>query len=389
MTPRPTLYRLALALVACCQCPALGAAEPADPVVRVEYKREGRTLAAQGRVLARDARGGVCLQTDEGELIIAQADEVVRTRELDETFAPVTAREMTQRLLKRLPDGFQVHETPHYLVAYSTSRDYARWTSSLLERLYRAFTNYWGREGLNLTEPEFPLVVVVHADRDAYRQATADDLGAAAGSIVGYYNLRTNHVSMYDITGAERVRAAAGRRTSMRDITRMLSRPAAVPLVATIVHEATHQIAFNCGLMTRYADLPLWLVEGMAVYFEAPDLNSTRGWQGIGRVNYPRLRVFQTNLPQWRAGDLRRLIKDDRQLRDPRTAGDAYATAWALNYFLIEYREDQYSDYVQAMSSKPAFREGKQGERVEQFEAYFGDVAELEQAFLERMARLE
>ena len=44
--------------------------------------------------------------------------------------------------------------------------------------------------------------------------------------------------------------------------------------MATIVHEATHQIAFNCGMQQRYADIPLWLCEGMAVYFEAPDLAS-------------------------------------------------------------------------------------------------------------------
>jgi hypothetical protein len=86
----------------------------------------------------------------------------------------------------------------------------------------------------------------------------------------------------------------------MREINEMLSQPAAVPLVATIVHEATHQIAFNCGLQQRYADIPLWLCEGMAVYFEAPDLTSTRGWRGIGRVNYPRLETFRKNVPNWR-----------------------------------------------------------------------------------------
>ena len=50
-------------------------------------------------------------------------------------------------------------------------------------------------------------------------------------------------------------------------------------VTVTVIHEATHQIAFNCGLHTRYADNPLWLTEGMALYFETPDLRSRSGWR--------------------------------------------------------------------------------------------------------------
>ena len=98
----------------------------------------------------------------------------------------------------------------------------------------------------------------------------------------------------------------------------MLSQRAAVPLVATIVHEATHQIAFNCGLQTRLSDIPLWLCEGMAVYFEAPDLASSRGWRGIGRVNYPRLTTFRRNQPTWRRDTLVTMLADNQRFRDPR-----------------------------------------------------------------------
>ena len=139
----------------------------------------------------------------------------------------------------------------------------------------------------------------------------------------------------------------------MREINQMLSQPAAVPLVATIVHEATHQIAFNCGLQTRFADIPLWLCEGMAVYFEAPDLASTRGWRGIGRVNYPRLDTFHRNLPNWNDDSLEALLADDDRFRDPQTAVDAYADAWALNYYLIKYQPKAYADYLKTLAEKP------------------------------------
>src|SRR6185436_3178370 len=140
-----------------------------------------------------------------------------------------------------------------------------------------AFTNYWEGQGFELHEPEFPLPVYLFASRQQYDQASREDLPGGTGNIIGFYSLRSNRINMFDLTGVEAVRASNSH-GSMKELNVMLSQPAAVPLVATIVHEATHQIAFNCGLQQRYADIPLWLCEGMAVYFEAPDLASTRGW---------------------------------------------------------------------------------------------------------------
>ena len=59
--------------------------------------------------------------------------------------------------------------------------------------------------------------------------------------------------------------------------------------VSTIVHEATHQIAFNSGLHQRLSDCPKWFSEGVAMYCETPDLKSSEGWAGIGAVNRNRL----------------------------------------------------------------------------------------------------
>ena len=260
------------------------------------------------------------------------------------------------------------------MVCYNTSRAYAQWTSSLLERLYKAFTNYWEEQGIELHEPEFPLPVFVFADRQKYDPASREDLPGGTGNIVGFYSLRSNRVNMFDLTGVEAVRGARNRRGSMREINQMLSQPAAVPLVATIVHEATHQIAFNCGLQQRFADIPLWLCEGMAVYFEAPDLASTRGWRGIGRVNYPRLETFRKNLPNWHDGSLEELLRDSRRFRDPRTAVDAYADAWALNYYLIKYEPKAYADYLKMLAEKPPLIDDDPKTRLAEFRKHFGDL---------------
>jgi hypothetical protein len=329
------------------------------------------------------------LEADDGVLWTIEHDHLRSRKRLDSPFDPLTRDELAERLLAELPAGFRVHTTPHYVVCYNTSRAYALWTSSLLERLHKAFTNYWQNQGLELREPEFPLPVLVFSDWQMYDAASREDLPAGTGNIVGFYSLRSNRVNMFDLTGAEAIRGSGSRRGSMHEINQMLSQPAAVPLVATIVHEATHQIAFNCGLSTRYADIPLWLCEGMAVYFEAPDLSSTRGWRGIGRVNYPRLTTFHRNLPNWSDDSLERLLAGDGRFRDPQTAIDAYADAWALNYYLIKYKSEAYADYLKTLSEKRPLMEDDPQTRLKEFRQHFGDVRRLEQDFLKQMSRVK
>lgn len=364
-----------------------GETSAADRVVEVSFRDEGRNQNVAGRMLIEAADGGMLLQSNDGQLYTIQGDMVVSRQGMGGPFAPLDAEAMGEQMLATMPDNFRIHTTPHYVICYDTSREYAEWTSSLFERLYKAFTNYWKRQGMELHEPTFPLGVVVFSNRAAYEATARTDLGMPPGNIVGYYNLKTNRVNMYDLTGSESLRNG-NRRGSTREINQMLSQRAAVPLVSTIVHEATHQIAFNCGLQQRLADIPLWQCEGMAVYFEAPDLSSSRGWRGIGRVNYSRLNTFRRNLPTWRQGSLKSLLADSRRFRNPQTALAAYADAWALNYFLIKYRSDEYAAYLKMLAQKPPLEEDEPQTRLAEFQEHFGDPAELERDFLSKMNRV-
>jgi hypothetical protein len=365
-----------------------------EPAEELAFQHDGREQSIKARVVVEAADGGLLAQSDDGMLWTIEHQELVHRKRLESPFEPLTHDELAERMADDLPGEFRVHTTPHYVVCYDTSRAYAQWVSSLLERLHKAFTNYWEKEGLELREPEFPLPIIVFADPRSYDQASRDDLpggtgvlSGTGGGIVGYYSLRSNRVNMFDLTGYEALRGSANRRGSLREINQMLSQPAAVPLVATIVHEATHQIAFNCGLQTRYADIPLWLCEGMAVYFEAPDLASSRGWRGIGRVNYARLERFQKNLPDWNEDSLESLLRADDRFRNPQTAVDAYADAWALNYYLIRYESDAYADYLKLLSKKRPLMQDEPAGRLAEFRKHFGDMDRLEQKFLRQMSR--
>ncbi len=357
-------------------------------VEHVEYADGGRRVVS-GRVLQRTDEGGLLLQTRTGALRTIGPEQISQITHDDEPFLPFDSDDLSEALLAELDDDFDTHVTAHYVICFDTSRAYAEWCGALLERLHRAFTNYWSRRSVDVVEPVFPLPVIVYASADEYRQHAEAELGQGVASVIAYYSFATNRIVMYDLTGSEAVRASRGTRSTSRDINRMLSGPSAGPLVATIVHEATHQIAFNCGLQTRYADAPLWLSEGLAVYFETPDLQSTRGWRGIGNVNRPRLDTFRRNLPRRQEGTLGQIVADDQPFRNSRTGIDSYAEAWAMNYFLIRKYPDRYVAYVKMLAEKPLLLRDSAEQRIADFREHFGqDLKLLEQEFLRYMQRV-
>lgn len=351
-------------------------------------RREGRETVVTGRLLVTAEDGGLLLESPDGVLWAVQPQEIVEHKTDDAPFRALTTDELARQMLAGLPSGFEVYTTSHYLICYNTSREYAVWCGALFERLYRAFTNYWSRKGFELHEPEFPLVAVVFGDRDAYVRYSQDELGAAAGSIVGYYSLRSNRVTMYDLTGVDSLRVPGERRTTAAQINKLLARPEAEQTVATIIHEATHQIAFNSGLQTRFADIPLWVSEGLAVYFETPDLQSAKGWSTIGSVNRSRLARFREYLPNRSSNSLRTLLADDKRIRDPRLALDAYAEAWALNYYLMRQHPKEYVDYLKVLSAKQQLLWDDPDARLTEFQKAFGDIDKLDADFVRQMLKV-
>jgi hypothetical protein len=382
MVPCSRFTRLfALASLAAC------VAAPSLALDLVTLKRDGRQLQVKGQCLVTAEDGGLLVLAPDGMLWTVPPEELVEHTKDGTPFAPYDRGELARQLATELP-GFDTFETTHYLICHNTSKAYAQWCGALFERLYLAFTNNWSRRGFDLHEPQFPLVALVFADRESYANYARGELGDAVESIIGYYSLRSNRMTMYDLTGVQALRRPGDRRGSAAEINQMLARPDAERTVATIIHEATHQIAFNCGLQTRYADIPLWVSEGIAVYFETPDLTSARGWRTIGAVNSGRLAQFRQYLSKRPANSLSSLLADDARLRDPKQALDAYAESWALNYFLIKHRSKQYDAYLKMLSEKGPLLWDKPDARLRAFQDAFGDLNQLDAEFLRAMSKL-
>jgi hypothetical protein len=368
---------------------ALCTVHPAAGLDHLVLNRDGKTLRLDGRSMIVAQDGSCMFQTRDGVIWLAKADEISEMSSDDAPFEPYASEELAARLLAELPGGFDVHHTANYVICYNTSRGYAHWCGSLLERLHSAFTNFWSRKGFDLKEPEFPLVSCVFSDKDPYARFAQPELGEAVGSVVAYYSLRTNRITMYDLSGIESLGGPTSRMNTAVQINGILSRPSAAPMVATIVHEATHQIAFNCGLHQRYSDCPTWFSEGIAMYFETPDLSSSRGWRSIGQINKLRLDQFREYLSRRPPDSLQKLVSDDNRLRDTSTAVDAYAEAWAMTYFLLQQRPTEYVKYLRTLSQKaPQYWDTAESRWSDFRDAFGPDSNRLEVEFQRYLSKL-
>lgn len=369
---------------------ALLAALPVRAVDRVEFRREGQSqpTEVEGRVVVEAVDKSLLFQTSDGALWPITAEQIVRRESDERKFAPVTADEAGKRLLAQLPEGFDIHRTRNYVICYNSNKAYAQWVGALFERLHRAFDTFWKGKGVELVDNEFPLCVLVFADADSYAAYTKEHYGEAASKLVAFYALSTNHVTLYDLTGVGALRREGSRRGNLAQVNEMLSHPSAAQNVATVVHEAFHQLQFNRGLSQRFADVPLWVAEGLAMYFETPDLKSAQGWRTIGSVSYGRLGDFRAYLPHRPAASLKSLVVDDTRFRDARTAGAAYAEAWAMNHFLMQRHTKEYVAYLKTVAAKPPAVVDTPEERLNQFQAALGDLDTLDAEFLKHVESL-
>lgn len=343
----------------------------------------------EGEVLIEAQDGSLLFQEMDGRLRVLTRDEVAGKTIQDVPLEPMTKQQVADALLAELPEGFRIHTTADYVIAYQTERAYAKWIGNLYQgRLKRNFRKFWGKRKfkLKVEEPRFPLVAIIFATREEFAACVQRELGIKTGSMVAYYNLLTNRVTMYDLTAQQRPGSGE---VLERDIKRILEDANCIPMVTTIVHEGTHQLMFNSGLQTRLADLPLWLNEGVAMFFETPDLNATQGWNGPGRTNYSRLRDLKRYA---RAPDALELLvaNDGRFKKEGDAMLSAYAESWALTHFLINRKPIEFGRYLNFLSQKQVQQPPAAEQRLLEFKKFFGDdLSKLDEEFIQYVTRLK
>lgn len=359
--------------------------------VQIEFDSDEGKKETVGEVVRELPGGRMLLNTPDGRLWHLEPDEIISQADSDVPMVPLTSEQIFAQFKGTLPPGFDLHKTKHYVMIHNTNPAYAKWVGELFEQLYRGFYNYWKSQRVRLAEPRFPLIALVFDSKASYLQYAQRDIGDSAKAMIGYYNLNTNLMVSFDMTGSDGMLPSgrnANRIRTNQVIAQIKSQPRAERTVATIVHEAVHQIAYNSGLQVRLADNPRWLSEGLAMYFESPDFGSSSGWS-IGKMNYYNLRGFAGYMRTRKPGSIVSLIADDARLLDGKTAQFAYNESWALTYFLMKTKKREFAAYMKELATLRPLDESTPRERIDMFKNFFGDdLAKLDAKFIQYMATL-
>jgi hypothetical protein len=277
-------------------------------------------------------------------------------------FVAYSSGEMAARLRAEFDRNFDIATTAHFVVVHPRG-PWREWAERL-EALYRSFTHYVGVRGFQTTAPAVPLVAVVFRTQDDYyRYAAAGGTTLQPGTL-GHYDPGSNRVFLFDVneSGGDADWSANAE---------------------TIIHEATHQTAYNVGVHRRFAEQPRWAVEGLAMMFEARgvwDASSLRGQDQ--RINYGRLEYFRRTREDRPADWLVRLVASDSRFEaDPLSA---YAESWTLTFYLCETRPQEYSSYLARVAAREPFTKYSSLERMSDFTAAFGSDLTLLTAQLQR-----
>jgi hypothetical protein len=323
----------------------------------------------EGMPLAYSSQRVYLLGRD-GRLWEFPPNEATKFRKTSPSFSSYSAAEMRAQLERELGGRLEVTGTGHYLVAHPPGTS-AKW-SKRFEDLYRSCVRYFGLRSLRVHEPPFPLVAIVWPSFQDYQHYAASQGTEVGPGVLGFYSPTSNRVTLYDQTALWGANGAWNENE------------------ATIIHEATHQMAFNIGVHNRFAATPLWIAEGLGTMFEARGVwNSSDYPRQADRINRPRLAQFR----QWQRlgrqpGSFVNLVSSDRLFQSNPAA--AYSEAWAWVFFLTENYPRQFGQYVQRTAALPNFEDYSLARRLADFTAVFGeDFRKLDAYFLQFMNGLQ
>jgi hypothetical protein len=312
-----------------------------NQVVRLKTEAE----AILGRVLAWDEVQLVLL-SDRGALRYIPWSAQTEFQDEPGTLQPISAAFLHNELQQEFGPNFTVRTSAQFVVVQPKScrRDWAR----SMQQFYGNVQTYCSARQVPMKSPQFPLVAIVLPSRQAMVAYAAKQQDRIGKNFLAYYSLNSNRVLMYD----------EGPDANQQN--------AALEL-ATVFHEAFHQVAFNTGLHKRTAAPPLWVSEGMASAFETPGMSDHRRSKSLDdRVHPDQLRLFLEYAKRPEFGEtLSQLVKEDSLFGSDPT--QAYAMAWAMSFYWLEHAPHAFADYLKTCNQRAAFVDANPERRQREF----------------------
>jgi hypothetical protein len=286
-------------------------------------------------------------------------------------------------LLEEFGEGFSVDQTEHFLLVHNVKPVVAKWLAGQMEGTYKRNVALARSLRVPIEEPPHRLEVVL-LDRFEQFAQYAQGVGFVPENTRGFYDERKNRSTFFNAfndpqveefnSKVDQLEVREGPHSGqVRKLRRYVNRHARSYLRAAMRHELSHQVQFNCGLLRRGADTPVWLAEGLACLFEPAGGSGARS-QAINQV---RLRRFHEVAEENELMGIRELLNARPQLEDDLERADGfYAQAWALVYYLVRYRARLMAAYLETIRSRVPGEETSDEEEVAAFEGVFGKIDE-------------
>ena len=296
----------------------------------------------------------------------------------DRPFVPCTMKQLSQSLRLGPFRGFSAVERKPYLLLTQGSEAFARDAADLLEGLYQDLIDCLEEGDIPVSQPEFPLVVIIYRDEETFRAHRRVDPDVRA-----YYEITTNRIILFESSEQD------GRAPELA----ALRRP------QTIAHEGVHQILQNVGVQPRLSDWPPWLVEGLAEYFAPASmpgetLDAESKWGNYGRCNFGRVNPFHMATlidlqdpaallshfrgpgPDQISPSWARLGPEEPWVTHLMVRGEFsptdYALSWSLTHYLATNHTNAFRSYLMTLRSRPPLEPRAPIQHLEDFVNAFG-----------------
>jgi hypothetical protein len=339
---------------------AFAFADETPQLVEWTVATETGTDRVVGRQIAVGQDGTVLVEDRAGRLRMLRSATIRQQQPMGRRWEPFSDMELAQLLLAETGDEFTVTQTEHYLIVANSNEDYAEFCGKLLEKVYSEYAKLMQQLEVPVQFSEQTLPVLIFASTSEF-QAHAERMHPEVSfdDTPGFYSVRENQVLLQDLTRDRGLKGSAAIRKKLAD----------QPLqVATIVHEAVHQLAFNSGVQVRLADNPVWFSEGLALCFEQTTPRTPLLWTRPNLVNarhhseFVRLAGNSTAFIPFEE-----LIQHDRFFQQSEAAAAAYAESWGLTTWLIRERPKQLAAWIGRLRQLSPLQPVTPAERTEMF----------------------
>lgn len=284
------------------------------------------------------------------------------------------------------------YDSKRFTAISNASEKFSMQSVRFCEVMYDLFYHHFQKKGFRLRHPGQTLMLAVFDGPDGFDAYLKTKMPAG---VTGIYHQGTNRLVIYDlrenralVKGRDEAlkKAKWGRKIDkdkgkvVDSVYKHFDEIAKDLNVSTTMHEAAHQLSFNCGLLNRDGDVAAWLAEGLACYCEATDSGD---WQAIGSFNPARVNDLRQPVAGRRPWiPLSKLIEADGWL-DGGQVLQGYAQSWALFHMLMHEQTPALRNYLSAVYPRQAPEY-----RLEDFRNAFGEIEAFEKRYVAYMKKL-